>query len=75
MPQTPQTKVAEVLTERQAEEHGDPHRGFYLLVLLLKDVWGVLKLIFSYTLDESSFVMLLQDSEKIISDLSFDSDT
>lgn len=46
------------LTERQAEEHGEPHRCFYLLVLLLKDVWGVLKLMFSYTLEESSFVML-----------------
>lgn len=41
--------------QRDVEVHSD---AFYLLVLLLKDVWGLLKLMFSYTLDESSFVIL-----------------
>lgn len=36
--QTLQAEDAEILTERRAEEHGDPHGCFYLLVLLLKDV-------------------------------------
>lgn len=47
-----------VLTERQTERRAGPQPGFYLLVLLLNEVWGLLKLMFSYTLDESSFVIL-----------------
>lgn len=36
----------------------------YLLVLLLKDVWGLLKLMFSYTPEESSFVILHEHRER-----------
>lgn len=56
----------EVLTKRLTESHGGPHPWFYLLVLLLKDVWGLLKFMFSYTVDESSFVILQQHAEKRI---------
>lgn len=47
--------------QRGRQRRGGPQRRFYLLVLLLKDVCGLLKLMFSYTLDESSFVSLREE--------------
>jgi len=41
-------------------QSGSQRDAVHLLVLLLRDVWGLLKLMFSYTLDESSFVTLQQ---------------
>ncbi|TNN34812.1 hypothetical protein EYF80_055025 [Liparis tanakae] len=41
-------------------QSGSQRDAVHLLVLLLKDVCGLLKLMFSYTLDESSFVTLQQ---------------
>lgn len=57
-------EVTAGLTERQTERCRGPQRRLYLLVLLLKDAVGLLMFIFSYTLDESSFVILYQHTEK-----------
>lgn len=57
-------------TYREAERRGGQQLWFYLLVLLLKDVWGLLKLMFSYTLDESSFVILWQHVRRVTDNIS-----